>query len=93
MKTAFILAACLTLFAQTSRGAGGILHNRMVRQTGIQPVKIGAYEGVGRSSSSHAAAIASACYAGQKQPIHIQLSETRNRRGQIVMYNAVVQYK
>lgn len=92
-----VLAVCLVLVMSpyAAHGAGGIFgaHNRMVRQTGISPLKVGAFEGVGRSSVSHAAAIAKACYAGKKQPIHIQLSETRNRRGQVVMYNAVVQYR
>lgn len=92
MKSLILIVACIVLFPSISFGAGGVFHNQMVRQTGIKPHKIGAYEGVGRSSVSHAAAIANACYAGQREAIHVQLSTTRNRRGQ-VMYNAVVQYR
>ena len=86
------LVLCLALVLCSSQAFGAWGHRIMVAATGIRPAKVGSYEGVGRSSRSHADAIANACYAGQREAVSVQLSTTRNRRGQ-VMYNAVVRYR
>lgn len=91
MKPAFILAVCLTLFAQTSHGAGGIFsrlsHGGMVRASGIRPNQIGTHEGVGMSSRSYEDARNNACYWGKRQALSVQYS----KRGG--MFYAVVRYK
>lgn len=67
-------------------------HQRLVRQSGITPRKVGTHEGVGMSTRSHIDARNNACYWGQRTPVSVQYSTRYSKRGQ-PLYYAVVRYR
>jgi len=79
---ALVLCLCLA-----SPVMANPFHRAMVARSGIQPNRVGSYEGVGMSTRSYEAARNNACYWGQRVPVSIQYSKQGNR------YYAVVRYR